>query len=120
MEVYMNSIKAITQLEELKRDRLSFIQNDESDEIYLKDIKAISLAIKALKKCPDIQDKSFNCRLCGKELRTWKSIQKGFKEVFEDVSSDAPKTAHYAVALPVKPESKNPETYPHSSDNCLK
>ena len=29
----MNSIKAITQLEELKRDRLSFIQNDESDEI---------------------------------------------------------------------------------------
>lgn len=59
----MNSIKAITQLEELKRDRLSFIQNDESDEIYLKDIKAISLAIKALKKCPDIQDKSFNCRL---------------------------------------------------------
>lgn len=27
----MNSIKAITQLEELKRDRLSFIQNDESD-----------------------------------------------------------------------------------------
>lgn len=48
----MNSIKAITQLEELKRDRLSFIQNDESDEIYLKDIKAISLAIKALKNVP--------------------------------------------------------------------
>ena len=66
----MNSIKAITQLEELKRDRLSFIQNDESDEIYLKDIKAISLAIKALKKCPDIQDKSFNCRLCGKRIET--------------------------------------------------
>ena len=79
----MNSIKAITQLEELKRDRLSFIQNDESDEIYLKDIKAISLAIKALKKCPDIQDKSFNCRLCGKELKTWKSIQRGFGEVCE-------------------------------------
>ena len=37
----MNSIKAITQLEELKRDRLSFIQNDESDEIYLKDIKVL-------------------------------------------------------------------------------
>ncbi len=86
----MNSIKAITQLEELKRDRLSFIQNDESDEIYLKDIKAISLAIKALKKCPDIQDKSFNCRMCGKELKTWKSIQKGFgpiceKKYLEDV-----------------------------------
>lgn len=86
----MNSIKAITQLEELKRDRLSFIQNDESDEIYLKDIKAISLAIQALKKCPDIQDKSFNCRMCGKELKTWKSIQKGFgpiceKKYLEDV-----------------------------------
>lgn len=79
----MNSIKAITQLEELKRDRLSFIQNDESDEIYLKDIKAISLAIKALKKCPDIQDTSFNCRLCGKELKTWRSIQKGFGPVCE-------------------------------------
>lgn len=79
----MNSIKAITQLEELKRDRLSFIQNDESDEIYLKDIKAISLAIKALKKCPDIQDKSFNCQLCGKELKTWRSIQKGFGPVCE-------------------------------------
>lgn len=79
----MKSINAITQLEELKRDRLSFIQNDESDEIYLKDIKAISLAIKALKKCPDIQDKSFNCRMCGKELKTWKSIQKGFGPICE-------------------------------------
>lgn len=79
----MKSINAITQLEELKRDRLSFIQNDEFDEIYLKDIKAISLAIKALKKCPDIQDKSFNCRMCGKELKTWKSIQKGFGPVCE-------------------------------------
>lgn len=86
----MNSVKAIAQLEELKRDRLSFIQNDESDEIYLNDIKAISLAIKALKKCPDIKDKSFNCRMCGKELKTWKSIQKGFgpiceKKYLEDV-----------------------------------
>lgn len=86
----MNSIKAISQLEDLKRDRLSFIQNDESDEIYLNDIKAISLAIKALKKCPDIKDKSFNCRMCGKELKTWKSIQKGFgpiceKKYLEDV-----------------------------------
>lgn len=79
----MKSINAITQLEELKRDRLSFIQNDESDEIYLKDIKAISLVINALKKCPDIQDKSFNCRMCGKELKTWKSIQKGFGPVCE-------------------------------------
>mgnify|MGYP006916115583 CR=1 FL=1 len=79
----MNSIKAITQLEDLKRDRLSFVNNDELDEVFLNDIKAISLAIKALKKCPDIKDKIFNCRMCGKELKTWKSIQKGFGTVCE-------------------------------------
>lgn len=79
----MNNIKAITQLEELKKDRLSFVQNNESDEIYLNDIKAISLGIKALKKCPEIQDTSFNCKMCGKELKTWKSIQKGFGPVCE-------------------------------------
>lgn len=79
----MNNIKAITQLEDLKRDRLSFIQNEDSDKIYLNDIKAISLAIKALKKCPEIKDNSFQCRMCGKELKTWKSIQKGFGPVCE-------------------------------------
>lgn len=79
----MNNIKAITQLEDLKRDRLSFIQNNELDEIYLNDIKAINLAIKALKKCPDIKDTSFKCRMCGKELKTWKSIQKGFGPICE-------------------------------------
>jgi len=79
----MNSIQAIMQLEDLKRDRLSFINNNELDEIYLKDIKAINLAVKALKKCPDIQDNSFKCRMCGKELKTWKSIQKGFGPVCE-------------------------------------
>ena len=79
----MNNIKAITQLEDLKRDRLSFIQNNEQDVIYLNDIKAINLAIKALKKCPDVKDTSFNCRMCGKELKTWKSIQKGFGPVCE-------------------------------------
>lgn len=45
----MNSIKAISQLENLKQDRLSFIHNNKLDEVYLEDIKAISLAIKALK-----------------------------------------------------------------------
>ena len=55
----MNSAKAIIQLEDLKRDRLSFLHNNELDEIYLQDIKAISLAIKALKKCPNIQDNNF-------------------------------------------------------------
>ena len=72
----MNSIKAISQLENLKQDRLSFIHNNKLDEVYLEDIKAISLAIKALKKCPDIQDNSFKCRMCGKELKTWKSIRR--------------------------------------------
>lgn len=79
----MNNIKAITQLEELKKERLSFVQNNDLDKVYLEDIKAISLAIKALKKSPDISDNSFRCRVCGKELKTWKSIQKGFGPVCE-------------------------------------
>lgn len=79
----MNNIKAIVQLEELKRNRLSFVQNNELDKIYLDDIKAISLAIKALKKCSDIKDNDYQCRLCGKELKTWRSIQKGFGPVCE-------------------------------------
>lgn len=79
----MNSVKAISQLEDLKRDRLSFIHNNELDKIFLDDIKAISLAIKALKKYPDIKDTEFICRMCGKELKTWKSIQKGFGPVCE-------------------------------------
>lgn len=79
----MNNVKAITQLENLKRDRLSFIQNDELDKVYLNDIKAINLAIKALRKCPEIKDNSFKCRMCGKELKTWKSVQKGFGPICE-------------------------------------
>jgi hypothetical protein len=86
----MNSVKARMQLESLKRDRLSFIHNNDLDEIYLNDIKAINLAIKALNKCPDVKDTSFNCRMCNKELKTWKSIQRGFgpiceKKYLEDV-----------------------------------
>lgn len=79
----MNSAKAISQLEDLKRDRLSFVHNNELDEIFLEDIKAINLGIKALKKYPDIKDNDFKCRMCGKELKTWKSIQKGFGPVCE-------------------------------------
>ena len=79
----MNSVKAISQLEDLKRDRLSFIHNNDLDEVFLNDIKAINLAIKALKKSPDIKDTSFNCRMCGRELKTWRSIQKGFGPVCE-------------------------------------
>lgn len=79
----MNSAKAIIQLEDLKKDRLSFVHNNELDEVFLMDIKAISLAIKALKKCPNIQDNNFKCRVCGKELKTWKSIQRGFGPVCE-------------------------------------
>jgi len=72
----MNNVQAIRQLEDLKKDRLSFIHNDELDKVFLEDIKAISLAIQALKKCPKIRDNSFKCRTCGKELKTWRSIQK--------------------------------------------
>ena len=72
----MNNVKAIAQLEDLKRDRLSFIHNDELDSVFLDDIKAINLAINALKKCPDIRDDSFKCRMCGKELKTWKVFKK--------------------------------------------
>ncbi|MCI9015934.1 MAG: hypothetical protein HFJ53_02040 [Clostridia bacterium] len=79
----MNSVKARMQLESLKRDRLSFIHNNDLDEIYLNDIKAINLAIKALNKCPDVKDTSFNCRMCNKELKTWKSIQRGFGPICE-------------------------------------
>lgn len=79
----MNNVKAIVQLEALKSDRLSFIHNNELDTVFLDDIKAINLAIKALKKCSDIKDDSFKCRMCGKELKTWKSIQKGFGPVCE-------------------------------------
>ena len=78
----MNNIKAIKQLEDLKRDRLSFIHNNELDKVFLEDIKAITLAIQALKKCPNIKDTSFKCKMCGKELKTWKSIQKRISDQF--------------------------------------
>lgn len=81
----MNNIKAIKQLEDLKRDRLSFIHNNELDQVFLEDIKAITLAIQALKKCPNIKDTSFKCKMCGKELKTWKSIQKGYGPVCEKI-----------------------------------
>lgn len=78
----MNNIKAIEQLEDLKRDRLSFLHNNELDKVFLEDIKAITLAIQALKKCPNIKDTSFKCKMCGKELRTWRSIQKRLSDQF--------------------------------------
>ena len=79
----MNNLKAISQLEDLKRDRLSFIHNNDLDEVFLDDIKAISLAINALKKCPNIKDNTYNCRMWGRELKTWRSMQKGFGPVCE-------------------------------------
>ena len=79
----MNSVKAINQLEDLKRDRLSFVHNTDLAEVFLDDLKAIRLAINALKKGPDKKDTSFCCRMCGKELKTWKSIQRGFGPVCE-------------------------------------
>lgn len=106
----MNSVKAILQLEDLKRDRLSFIQNNELDEIYLNDIKAINLAIKALKKCPNIQDTSFKCRMCGKELKTWKSIQKGFGPVCEKkYLNDVYKNQQISIEIMKKTEEKGKE-----------
>lgn len=44
--------EAIEQLEDLKRDRESFIkcEDEESDKIYLEDIKAIDIALQVLKK----------------------------------------------------------------------
>ena len=76
----MNSLKAIIRLEALRKERETVIHNN---DLFLEDIKAINLAIKALKKCPNLKDDSFKCKLCGKELRTWKSIQKGFGPVCE-------------------------------------
>lgn len=81
----MNSVKAINQLEDLKKDRLSFIHNNEElDNVFLDDIKAISLAIKALQKCPNVKDTTYNCRMCGRELKTWKSIQRGMGSICEN------------------------------------
>lgn len=79
----MNNIQAIQQLEDLKKNRLSYIQNNKLDKVFLEDIKAISLAIKVLTKHPEIKDNSFKCRMCGKELKTWRSTQKGFGPVCE-------------------------------------
>lgn len=47
----INSIEeAIKQLEDLKRDRLSFVNGDkEHDEIYLKDVQAINMVLSNLK-----------------------------------------------------------------------
>lgn len=81
----MNRLKAIEQLENLKRDRLSFLHNDELDRVFLEDIKAITMGIEALRKCKDedVRGREFHCRMCGKELHTWRSIQKGFGPICE-------------------------------------
>lgn len=79
----MNTIKAIKQLENIQRDRLKYVYNETLNETYLNDIKAISLAIVALKRCPDVKDNTFRCKICGKELKTWKSIQRGMGPICE-------------------------------------
>ena len=81
--------KAIYQLTDLIRDRESFCHRDDFDEVFLQDIKACKVGIKALEKrkpkrlikfgedhydCPDCM-KSFNgavkfhyCSGCGQAL----------------------------------------------------
>lgn len=44
----MDNKQAIEQLEDLKKDRESFITED-SDEVYKKDVEAIEIAITALR-----------------------------------------------------------------------
>lgn len=52
----MDLKEAIKQLESLKRDRESFlIQEQEHDEIFLKDIQAIDVATEELKKLEAIR-----------------------------------------------------------------
>lgn len=40
--------EAIAQLKDLRKDRESFLENDESDSEFAKDIEAIDMAVKAL------------------------------------------------------------------------
>lgn len=47
--------KTIEQLEDLKRDRESFTKTDEPNGVFAKDIKAIDIALKALKEIQNIK-----------------------------------------------------------------
>lgn len=47
-EIKMTVKEAIEQLNDLKRDREGFAENDEPDSVFAYDIKAIDVAVKAL------------------------------------------------------------------------
>ena len=49
-EIKMTVKEAIEQLNDLKRDREGFAENDEPDSVFAYDIKAIDVAIKALEE----------------------------------------------------------------------
>lgn len=64
-----NIEEAIKQLEDLKRDRLSFVIGDkEHDEIYLKDVQAIEIVLSNLEALTDMQ------RTADRELENAKII----------------------------------------------
>ena len=72
----INSIEeAIKQLEDLKKDRLSFVTGDkEHDEIYLKDVQAIEIVLGNLEALCDMQ------RTADRELENAKKINEEHKK----------------------------------------
>ena len=69
--------KAIDQLEDLIKDRESFCCHDDFDDVFLQDIEACKMGIKALKKISSVgkwksentrpKSPMFVCSLCGKK-----------------------------------------------------
>ena len=75
-KVNISSIEeAIKQLEDLKKDRLSFVTGDkEHDEIYLKDVQAIEIVLGNLEALEDMQ------KTANKELDNAKRINEEHKK----------------------------------------
>ena len=71
----MDIKEAIKQLEDLKKDRLSFVTGDkEHDEIYLKDVQAIEIVLGNLVALIDMQ------KSADKELENAKKVNEEHKE----------------------------------------
>lgn len=77
----INSIEeAIKQLEDLKKDRLSFVTGDkEHDEIYLKDIQAIKIVLGNLEALCDMQ------KTADRELENAKKINEEHRKENADL-----------------------------------